>query len=58
MDIETMSNQNEMLVENELDIRGLCRTLWQGKTWIIGMAAAFAIVAILVSFLMKQEWSA
>ncbi|MDN5451561.1 MAG: ECA polysaccharide chain length modulation protein, partial [Enterobacterales bacterium] len=58
MGIETMSNQNEMLVENELDIRGLCRTLWQGKTWIIGMAAAFAIVAILVSFLMKQEWSA
>lgn len=53
-----MSNQNEMPVENELDIRGLCRTLWQGKAWIIGVAAAFAIVAILVSFLMKQEWSA
>ena len=30
--------------ENELDIRGLFRTLWAGKVWIVGMALAFAIV--------------
>lgn len=29
--------------ENELDIRGLFRTLWAGKLWIIGMGLAFAV---------------
>lgn len=24
--------------ENELDIRGLFRVLWQGKLWIVGIA--------------------
>ncbi|MBF8844713.1 polysaccharide chain length modulation protein, partial [Escherichia coli] len=32
--------------ENELDIRGLFRTLWAGKLWIIGMGLAFALIAL------------
>ncbi len=28
--------------ENELDIRGLFRTLWAGKFWIIGIGLLFA----------------
>lgn len=35
---KTGSTNNEPSVDNELDIRGLCRTLWRGKVWIIGMA--------------------
>ncbi len=31
--------------ENELDIRGLFRTLWAGKLWIIGIEMACAVVA-------------
>ncbi|RPH25247.1 ECA polysaccharide chain length modulation protein [Buttiauxella warmboldiae] len=45
-------------VDNELDIRGLFRTLWQGKLWIIGIAALFAAVALVYTFFAKQEWSA
>ena len=45
------------VVENELDIRGLCCTLWRGKRWIIGLALLFALLAWLVSVLMKQAWS-
>ncbi|MCX2958496.1 MAG: Wzz/FepE/Etk N-terminal domain-containing protein, partial [Serratia symbiotica] len=37
---------------------GLYRTLWCGKPWIIGIAALFAAVALIVSYLVKQEWSA
>lgn len=44
-------------VENELDIRGLFRTLWQGKFWIIGIAFVFALIALIYTFLAKQEWS-
>ncbi|ADU67470.1 ECA polysaccharide chain length modulation protein [Pantoea sp. At-9b] len=45
------------VVENELDIRGLCCTLWRGKRWIIGLALLFALLAWLASMLMKQVWS-
>lgn len=45
-------------VDNELDIRGLFRTLWQGKFWIVGIAFIFAIIALTYTFLAKQEWSA
>lgn len=45
-------------IDNELDIRGLCRALWRGKTWIIGTALAFALLALGYSYLAKQEWSA
>ncbi|MDO6409122.1 ECA polysaccharide chain length modulation protein [Pantoea phytobeneficialis] len=45
------------VVENELDIRGLCCTLWRGKRWIVGLALLFALLAWLVSMLMKQTWS-
>lgn len=58
MNPETMSNKNAPAVDNELDIRGLCCTLWRGKPWIIGIAALFAVVALVVSYLVKQEWSA
>lgn len=36
--------------ENELDIRGLFRTLWAGKLWIIGMGLAFALIAQAYTF--------
>ncbi|CAI1059484.1 Lipopolysaccharide biosynthesis protein wzzE [Serratia entomophila] len=58
MNPETTSDKNIPAVDNELDIRGLCRTLWRGKRWIIGIAALFAAVALIVSYLVKQEWSA
>ena len=44
--------------ENELDIRGLFRTLWAGKLWIIGMGLAFALIALAYTFFARQEWSA
>ena len=46
------------MVDNELDIRGLFRTLWRGKLWIIGMAVLFAAIALVYTFFAKQEWSA
>lgn len=49
------SNQ---VVENELDISGLFRALWQGKSWIVGIAFVFALIALSYTFLAKQEWSA
>ncbi|SFU19706.1 lipopolysaccharide biosynthesis protein WzzE [Kosakonia arachidis] len=44
--------------ENELDIRGLFRTLWAGKLWIGGMALLFALIALAWTFFARQEWSA
>ncbi|WP_313684709.1 ECA polysaccharide chain length modulation protein [Pantoea sp.] len=46
-----------VVVENELDIRGLCCALWRGKRWIMGLALLFALLAWLASMLMKQVWS-
>lgn len=46
------------MVDNELDIRGLFRTLWRGKFWIVGMAVALAIIALVYTFFARQEWSA
>lgn len=46
------------MVDNELDIRGLFRTLWKGKFWIIGIAVAFALIALIYTFFARQEWSA
>ncbi|ORM70843.1 ECA polysaccharide chain length modulation protein [Pantoea rwandensis] len=46
-----------VVVENELDVRGLGCTLWRGKRWIIGCALVFAVLAWLASMLMKQAWS-
>lgn len=43
--------------ENELDIRGLFRTLWAGKLWIVGTALLFALIALTWSFFARQEWS-
>lgn len=54
----TTEKSNPAVVDNELDIRGLCCTLWGGKKWIIGFAVLFAMVALMVSYLVKQEWSA
>lgn len=58
MNPETTSEKSTPVVDNELDIRGLCRTLWCGKKWIVGFAVLFAAVALIVSYLVKQEWSA
>lgn len=44
--------------ENELDIRGLFRTLWAGKFWIIGIGLLFALIALAYTFFARQEWSA
>lgn len=44
--------------ENELDIRGLFRTLWTGKLWIGGIAILFALVALTWTFFARQEWGA
>ncbi len=54
----TSDKHTPAVTENELDIRGLCCTLWRGKPWIIGIAVLFAAVALIVSYLVKQEWSA
>ncbi|WP_312692952.1 ECA polysaccharide chain length modulation protein [Kosakonia sp.] len=44
--------------ENELDIRGLFRTLWAGKLWIGGVALLFVLLALAWTFFARQEWSA
>lgn len=46
-----------MSAENELDIRGLFRTLWMGKLWIVGIALLFAVIALIYTFFARQEWS-
>lgn len=47
-----------MNIENELDIRGLFRTLWAGKIWIISMALLFALIVLIYAFFARQQWSA
>lgn len=46
------------VMENELDIRGLFRTLWSGKAWIVGIALLFALGAFVYTLFARQEWSA
>lgn len=43
------------MTENELDIRGLFRTLWAGKLWIAGIALGFALVALAYTFLQNRN---
>ncbi|KQN60278.1 MULTISPECIES: ECA polysaccharide chain length modulation protein [unclassified Erwinia] len=43
--------------DNELDIRGLCCTLWRGKGWIVGGGALFALLALVWSLLVTPQWS-
>lgn len=57
MTSETNAKKVEASIDNELDIRGLCCTLWSGKFWIVGMGVLFAVIALGSSYLMKQEWS-
>lgn len=52
------STDEQYGVDNQLDIRELFRTLWAGKTWIAGVAVLFGLLALVYSFLAKQEWSA
>jgi lipopolysaccharide biosynthesis protein WzzE len=54
---ETNDKKCEASIDNELDIRGLCCTLWRGKFWIVGLGLLFALIALGSSYLMKQEWS-
>ncbi|HGJ5903207.1 MAG TPA: ECA polysaccharide chain length modulation protein [Arsenophonus apicola] len=51
-------NSYSQSVEYELDIRRLFCSLWQGKIWIISLAFIFATVALIVSYMMQQKWSA
>ena len=55
---QPLPGEHAMSAENELDIRGLFRTLWTGKVWIVGMALVFALVALAYTFFARQEWSA
>ncbi|NHB97717.1 ECA polysaccharide chain length modulation protein [Photorhabdus stackebrandtii] len=55
---ETKSIQGEQVLEHELDIRALCSALWRGKIWIIVLAVIFAAIALGVTYLMQQKWSA
>ncbi|MCS3434416.1 ECA polysaccharide chain length modulation protein [Klebsiella sp. BIGb0407] len=48
----------QAIIDNELDIRGLFRSLWQGKLWIAGIAITFSLIALLYTFFARQEWSA
>jgi len=57
MTSETNAQKVEASIDNELDIRGLCCTLWKGKFWIVGLGLLFAVIALASSYLMKQEWS-
>lgn len=57
MTSETNAKKVEASIDNELDIRGLCCTLWKGKFWIVGLGLLFAVIALGSSYLMKQEWS-
>lgn len=57
MKSETNTTVTQSAIDNELDIRGLCCTLWRGKFWIAGIALLFAVIALGSSYLMKQEWS-
>lgn len=43
--------------DNELDIRGLCCTLWRGKLWIIAGGVLFALLAWIYSLLVTPKWS-
>ncbi|AKH63047.1 MULTISPECIES: ECA polysaccharide chain length modulation protein [Photorhabdus] len=52
------SIQGEQVLEHELDIRALCSALWRGKIWIIVLAVIFAAIALGVTYLMQQKWSA
>ncbi|WP_236712281.1 Wzz/FepE/Etk N-terminal domain-containing protein, partial [Salmonella enterica] len=47
-----------MSAENELDNRGLFRTLWAGEFWIIDIGLLFALIALAYAFFARQEWSA
>lgn len=55
---QPLPGERAVNTENELDIRGLFRTLWAGKVWIVGMALVFALVALAYTFFARQEWSA
>ncbi|MGV7962548.1 ECA polysaccharide chain length modulation protein [Photorhabdus tasmaniensis] len=55
---ETKSIQDEQALEHELDIRALCSALWRGKIWIVVLAVIFAAIALGVTYLMQQKWSA
>ncbi len=55
---QPLSGARAVSAENELDIRGLFRTLWAGKFWIVGMALLFALIALLYTFFARQEWGA
>ncbi|WP_342322761.1 ECA polysaccharide chain length modulation protein [Kosakonia sp. BYX6] len=56
--IQQASGTPSSSTENELDIRGLFRTLWAGKFWIVGVALLFALLALVWTFFARQEWGA
>lgn len=55
---QPLSGKHTGSMENELDIRGLFRTLWAGKFWIVGIALLFALIALAYTFFARQEWGA
>ncbi|MGV3345764.1 ECA polysaccharide chain length modulation protein [Enterobacteriaceae bacterium LUAb1] len=57
MKTETEQSVSSGNIENELDIRALCCTLWRGRMWMIGLALLCALVAFIYSLLVRQQWS-
>ncbi|WP_312984580.1 ECA polysaccharide chain length modulation protein [Atlantibacter sp.] len=55
---EQLPGMQHGMVENELDVRGLFRTFWAGKIWIVGFAALFILGALVYTIFARQEWSA
>ncbi|HGJ5875932.1 MAG TPA: ECA polysaccharide chain length modulation protein [Arsenophonus sp.] len=51
-------NSSSQSLEYELDIRSVFCALWQGKIWIIFLTFIFAAVALIVSYMMQEKWSA
>lgn len=58
MNSENNASRQGEQPDNELDIRGLFCALWSGKSWIIGFALLFAVIALGASYLMQPKWSA
>ncbi|MGP1946834.1 MAG: ECA polysaccharide chain length modulation protein [Arsenophonus sp. ER-LPS3-MAG3] len=56
-EIQLKHNSYSDHFEYELDIKSLFCTLWSGKIWIISLICIFMIIALIISYFMRQKWS-
>nr|WP_318382766.1 LPS O-antigen length regulator Wzz(fepE) [uncultured Enterobacter sp.] len=56
-DVEFSNYPLEHHRNNEIDLLALLDTLWCAKKQIIGIAFAFALVGLLVGFMLPQKWT-